>query len=446
VRRLPAAGPAADSDRWPDVATVPATTVRAVAARLAFRRAARKLRLQIAGPGTGPADLPGPADVAGPADVVGAAGLVLRHPADFFRRLGADGPVGFGEAYMAGDWDTADLAGLLTALGTGYDQLVPAPLRPLRPLLVRRRPAEDQSITGSRRNIERHYDLSEEMFAAFLDDTMTYSCGLFAEDPEDPEDAEDAGDAGGAKHSEGDTEPDSLARAQRRKIGAILDLAGVAAGTRLLEIGTGWGELALEAARRGASVVSITNSPEQCRAASRRVRHAGADGLVSVELLDYRQVSGQFDAVVSVEMIEAVGDAYWPAYFTAIDHALAPGGRAAIQAITLPHRRMLQVSRSYSWMDKYIFPGAVIPSRQAIEDTVAGHTTLRVASVRPMAEHYVRTLRAWRAQFSAAHDTITALGFDEVFCRMWQFYLAYCEAGFRTGLVDVGQYLLERGQ
>jgi len=239
---------------------------------------------------------------------------------------------------------------------------------------------------------------------------------------------------------------DSLAQAQRRKIGAILDLAGVAAGTRLLEIGTGWGELALEAARRGASVVSITNSPEQCRAASGRVREAGADGLVSVELLDYRQVSGQFDAVVSVEMIEAVGEAYWPAYFTAIDHALAPGGRAAIQAITLPHRRMLQVSRSYSWMDKYIFPGAVIPSRQAIEDTVARHTTLRVASIRPMAAHYARTLRAWRAQFSAAHDTITALGFDEVFCRMWQFYLAYCEAGFRTGQVDVGQYLLERGQ
>jgi cyclopropane-fatty-acyl-phospholipid synthase len=415
VRRRPATGPA-DPDRWPDVATVPAAGARAVAARLAFGYTARKLRLQIAGPGTDAADLPGDAE------------LVLRHPADFFRRLGADGPTGFGEAYMAGDWDTADLADLLTVLGTGYDQLVPAPLRLLRPLLVRRRPAEDQSITGSRRNIERHYDLSQEMFAAFLDETMTYSCGLFAED------------AGG------ETEPDSLAQAQRRKIGAILDLAGVTADTRLLEIGTGWGELAIEAARRGASVVSITNSPEQCRAASRRVLQAGAGGLVSVELLDYRQVSGQFDAVVSVEMIEAVGDAYWPAYFTAIDHALAPGGRAAIQAITLPHRRMLQVSRSYSWMDKYIFPGAVIPSRQAIEDTAARHTTLRVASVRPMAAHYARTLRAWRAQFSAAHDTITALGFDEVFCRMWQFYLAYCEAGFRTGLVEVGQYLLERGQ
>jgi cyclopropane-fatty-acyl-phospholipid synthase len=416
VRRVPAAAPAADSDRWPDVATVPATTARAAAARLAFRHAARKLQLQIAGPGTDAAARPGD------------TGLVLRRPADFFRRLGADGPMGFGEAYMAGDWDTGDLPGLLTALGTGYDQLVPAPLRLLRPLLVRRRPAEDQGISGSRRNIELHYDLSEEMFAAFLDETMTYSCGLFAED---------AGDA---------PEPGSLARAQRRKIAAILDLARVTAGTRLLEIGTGWGALALGAAERGAAVVSITNSPQHHRAASRRVRDAGAGDLVSVELLDYREVSGQFDAVVSVEMIEAVGDAYWPAYFGAIDSVLAPGGRAAIQAITLPHARMLQVSRSYSWMDKYIFPGAVIPSRRAIEHTLARHTTLRVASVQPMAAHYVRTLQAWRAQFSAAHDAITALGFDEVFYRMWQFYLAYCEAGFRTGLVDVGQYLLERGQ
>jgi cyclopropane-fatty-acyl-phospholipid synthase len=415
VRRVPAAAPAADVDRWPDVATLPAATVRAAAARLAFRHITRKLRLPVAWPGTHAADL------------AGDAMMVLNHPADFFLRLGADGPTGFGEAYMAGDWDAPDLAGLLTALGTGYHQLVPAPLWILRPLLVPSRPAEDQSITGSQRNIELHYGLPEEMFAAFLDETMTYSCGLFAED------------------ADGAPEPGSLAQAQRRKIAAILDLAGVAAGMRVLEIGTGWGELALEAAERGATVVSITNSPQQRRAAGRRVRAAGAGSLVSVELLDYRQVSGQFDAVVSVEMIEAVGDAYWPAYFKAIDNALAPGGRAAIQAITLPHQRMRQVSRSYSWMGKYIFPGAVIPSRRAIEQTLAEHTTLRVASVRPMAAHYVQTLRAWRTRFSAAYDAITALGFDEVFCRMWQFYLAYCEAGFRTGLVDVGQYLLERG-
>jgi cyclopropane-fatty-acyl-phospholipid synthase len=419
VRRVPATAPAADPGRWPDVATVPVTVVRAAAARLAFHRAARKLRLRVTPPGTDRMPLPGD------------TGLVLRRPADFFRRLGADGPLGFGEAYMAGDWDAADLAGLLTTLGAGYDELVPAPLRVLRPLVVRRRSAaEDQTITTSRRNIQQHYDLPGELFAAFLDETMTYSCALFA----------DGADSGSLADAH------SLADAQRRKVSAILDLAGVAAGTRLLEIGTGWGELAIQAARRGASVVSITNSPEQHRAATARVLQAGAAGLARVELLDYRQVSGQFDAVVSVEMIEAVGDAYWPAYFAAIDRALAPGGRAAIQAITLPHSRMLQVSHDYSWMDKYIFPGAVIPSLQAIEQTLARHTTLRIARARPMAPHYARTLHAWRARFTTAHDAITALGFDDVFCRMWEFYLAYCEAGFRTGLVDAGQYLLERGR
>jgi cyclopropane-fatty-acyl-phospholipid synthase len=430
VRRVPATPPAVDAGRWPDVATVPDAAVRTAAARLAFGRAARRLHLQVAGPGGGP---PGPGGGplgpgGGPAGQPVQAGLILHRPGDFFRRLGADGPMGFGEAYMAGDWDTADLAGLLTAIGTGYEQLVPAPLRLLRPLLVRRRPAaEDQSVAGSRRNIELHYDRSTDMFAAFLDETLTYSCGLFEQD------------------AAGLPVPGPLAQAQRRKIAAILDLARVAAGTRLLEIGTGWGELALAAARRGAIVVTITNSPEQHRAACQRVQESGAGDQVSVELRDYRQVRGQFDAVVSVEMIEAVGDAYWPAYFTAIDTALAPGGRAAIQAITLPHRRMLQVSRGYSWMDKYIFPGAVIPSRRAIEQTAAQHTTLRVTSVRPMAAHYVQTLQAWHTQFRAAQDAITGLGFDTAFCRMWQFYLAYCEAGFRTGLVDVGQYLLERG-
>jgi cyclopropane-fatty-acyl-phospholipid synthase len=435
VRRVPAAPPAADQARWPDVATVPAVRVRAVAARLALAYAARRVRLQVAAPAAadqgGPA--PGPAEHRQADDrAVGqgqprSGGLLIRRPADFYRRLGGDGPMGFGEAYMAGDWDAEDLAGLLTTIGSGYHDLVPAPLRPLRSLLMRRRPAaEDQTISGSRRNIELHYDLAPEMFAAFLDETLTYSCALFAED------------------AAGLPVPGPLAPAQRRKIEAILDLAGVTAGTRLLEIGTGWGELALAAARRGASVITITNSPQQHAAASQRVRQAGAEDQVSVRLLDYRQVGGQFDAVVSVEMIEAVGDAYWPVFFAAIDAALAPRGRAAIQAITLPHQRMLQVSGSHSWMDKYIFPGAVIPSRQAIEESLARHTSLRVTSVRPMAAHYAQTLRAWRARFDAGRAEIAALGFDDVFCRMWQFYLGYCEAGFRTGLVGAGQYLLER--
>jgi cyclopropane-fatty-acyl-phospholipid synthase len=440
VRRVPAAQPAADQCRWPDVATVPAVRVRAAAARLALGHTARRLQLRIAAPGAldqaasngSPGPGTGERDRADSDHGLGlgqprSGALVIRRPADFYRRLGGDGPMGLGESYMAGDWDTGDLAGLLTAIGSGYHDLVPAPLRPLRPLLMRRRPAaEDQTISGSRRNIQLHYDLAPEMFASFLDETLTYSCALFAED------------------AAGRPVPGPLRPAQRRKVEAILDLADVTARTRLLEIGTGWGELALAAARRGASVVTITNSPQQHDVASQRVQQAGAQDQVSVRLLDYRQVSGQFDAVVSVEMIEAVGDAYWPVFFAAIDAALAPGGRAAIQAITLPHQRMVQVSRSYSWMDKYIFPGAVIPSRQAIEDTLARYTSLRVTSVRPMAAHYAQTLRAWRAQFDGRRDDIAALGFDDVFCRMWQFYLAYCEAGFRTGLVGVGQYLLER--
>lgn len=417
-----APGPAIDPQRWPDVASMPSAPLRAALARLAFGRAARRLGLHVTTPGeagTEPAPLP--------AREPDQACIVLHRPADFFRRLGTAGPTGFAEAYMAGDWDTPDLAFLLTTIGVGYARLVPAPLRPLRPLLAPGRPAaEDQTIAGSRRNIERHYDLPPEMFATFLDETMTYSCALFARD--------DAGALAG-----------SLAAAQRRKITAILDLARVGPGTRLLEIGTGWGALALAAASRGALVLTITNSPAQHAAASRRVRESGAASRVSVRLLDYRDVRGQFDAVVSVEMIEAVGRAYWPAYFAAIDTALAPGGRAVIQAITLPHRRMQQVSRSHSWMDKYIFPGAVIPSRQAIESALSGHTTLRVTSVRPMAAHYARTLSSWNARFTASQDRVLALGLDAVFCRMWRFYLAYCEAGFRSGLVNVGQYLLERG-
>ena len=143
-------------------------------------------------------------------------------------------------------------------------------------------------------------------------------------------------------------------------------------------------------------------------------------------------------------MIEAVGDRYWPEYFGAIDRVLAPGGRAALQAITLPHDRMIGISRTYSWMDRYIFPGAVIPSVRAIEETLARHTSLRIVSQRPMAAHYAETLRSWQERFTANAAVVDRLGFDLVFRRMWCFYLAYCEAGFRTGLVNVGQYLLTR--
>jgi cyclopropane-fatty-acyl-phospholipid synthase len=411
-------GLAADPVRWPEIARVPAGPVRAAVARAMFTRAAARLRLTVQTPDGALAD-------AGP----GAPEMRINQTAAFFRRLGADGAIGFGESYMAGDWDTDDLAAVLSAFGDRYDSLVPAALRWLRPLYLRRRPREEnQTIAGSRRNIRRHYDHSNELFAAFLDETLTYSCALFAED------AEGRPVAG----------PGALAQAQRRKIDRILDLTGVRPGTRLLEIGTGWGELAIRAARRGADVVTITNSSQQYQLAEQRVQSAGLAGRARVGLSDYREVDGSYDAVVSVEMIEAVGDRYWPEYFGTIDRLLAPGGRAALQAITLPHDRMVGISRTYSWMDRYIFPGAVIPSVRAIEETLARHTSLRIASCHGMGAHYAQTLRTWQERFTANAAVVDRLGFDLVFRRMWCFYLAYCEAGFRTGLVNVGQYLLTR--
>jgi cyclopropane-fatty-acyl-phospholipid synthase len=355
--------------------------------------------------------------------------LVINRPGQFYRRIAGRGLVGLGEAYMARDWDSAELAAVLTVLARGLSRLIPAPLIRLRLAAASRRPGSDnQDIAGSARNNQRHYDLGNDMFGVFLDETLTYSCALFGTGPD-----------GAPVASAG-----VLADAQRRKIDTMLDLAGVREDTRLLEIGTGWGELAIRAGERGAEVVSITNSGEQCELARRRVAAAGLAGQVDVRLCDYREVTGRYDAVVSVEMIEAVGAAYWPAYFTAIDRALAPGGRVGLQAITMPHQQMLATGRSHTWIDRYVFPGCLIPSLRAIEETVAGHTSLKIASARWMGPHYAHTLRIWGERFDAAADQLGALGFDPVFQRMWRFYLAYCEAGFRCGRLDVGQFLLAR--
>ena len=205
----------------------------------------------------------------------------------------------------------------------------------------------------------------------------------------------------------------------------------------MLEIGSGWGSLALRAAQRGARVTAITLSREQMRLARERVEAAGLSGLVDVRVQDYREVDGEYDAIVSVEMIEAVGEAYWPAYFATLDRLLAPGGTVTIQAITMAHQRFLATRRSFSWIQKYIFPGGIIPSLQAIDGALAAHTTLRVTRQRELREHYARTLRLW--------PRIHAQGFDETFRRMWEFYLAYSEAGFRSGYLGVSQLQMTRG-
>ncbi|MFI8965940.1 class I SAM-dependent methyltransferase [Streptomyces sp. NPDC053493] len=413
--------PAADPDRWPDVARPPrASALRTAVARRLVERALGRLPLRIrSGAGAVPAPGRSGADDAVPT-------LTLHDPDAFHRRIGADGLIGFGESYMAGEWDADDLVAVLTVLARHVDELVPAPLHRFRGLWVRRRPRADRNTPdGARENIHRHYDLSNELFALFLDPGLSYSSAIFDPLPAEPVLLPDA----------------RFTAAQHRKIDRLLDLAGTGPGTALLEIGTGWGELAIRAAARGARVRTVTLSEEQLVLARRRVAQAGLADRVSVELLDYRDVRGRYDAVVSVEMIEAVGAEFWPDYFTALRRLLAPGGRVALQAITMPHERMLATARTHTWISKYVFPGGLIPSPDALarESAAAG---LRIRDDTGYGDHYAETLRQWRTRFLAREAAVDALGFDHVFRRMWEFYLAWSEAGFRSHYLDVRQLLL----
>lgn len=365
--------------------------------------------------------------------VVGAGGpgspvLDVLRPGAMFRRLESHPKIGLGEAYMAGDWragEGTDLAQALMPFAARMGELVPRPLLSLRALVDRAIPRHQRNtLEGSRSNVSAHYDLSNDLFAAFLDPSMSYSSALF--DPTRPLAEQD------------------LHEAQLRKVEAVLDAADVGPGSRVLEIGTGWGELAIRAAARGATVTTVTLSREQRDLAVARIAAAGYSDAVTVLLQDYRETTGQFDAVVSVEMIEAVGEEYWETYFATIDGLLAPGGTVAIQAILMEHHRLLATRHSFGWIQKYIFPGGLIPSLQAIRDVTRDRTTLRVERVHAFGPDYAETLRRWRTTFTARWPEIHRHGFDETFRRMWEFYLAYCEAGFATGYLDVAQIRFTR--
>ena len=412
-----------DPVQWPDIAAARGSAARGEVARVLFRAAMSRLPVRVRLPDGRCLGAGSP----------GTPEMTVHQPTAFFTRLGNGGLIGFGESYQAGEWDCTDLTGLLTVFARHVRDLVPTPLQRLRRLAVRRQPAaHDQTRDGARRNISQHYDLSNEFFALFLDETMTYSSGLFETAVPMPGDTRLADPA----------EP-LLAEAQRRKIDRLLDQAAVGPGCRLLEIGTGWGELAVRAGQRGAEVRTVTISARQRELAARRVAEAGLASRVSVELRDYRDVTGEFDAICSVEMIEAVGERYWDAYFTQLDQLLAPGGRVGLQAITMPHYQMLASRQTFTWIQKYIFPGGLIPSVTAIEDCLS-RTRLRVAGRLDFGPDYAQTLAIWRSRFLAREEAVTELGFDEVFIRMWLFYLCYAEAGFRAGYLDVNQFTLAR--
>jgi cyclopropane fatty-acyl-phospholipid synthase-like methyltransferase len=412
---------ALNAERWPSIARVPSGPKVRVAAPVAaalFRNAASRLPIRV--------EMPGGEVIGGGADDPLAPVMIVNRPAAFAARVGDSGLIGFGEAYMAGDWDAPDLAAALGVFASRMATLVPEWLQRLRGLYIPKQPrAEKNTTKNTRSNISRHYDLSNEMFELFLDESMTYSSALFPSVTPAPT-------------------WNDFADAQHAKIDRLLDRAGVTAGSRVLEIGTGWGELAIRAASRGATVRTVTLSTEQLELACKRIDAAGYSDQVRVDLLDYRLVDGEYDAIVSVEMIEAVGHQYWGEYFSTIDSLLAPGGKVAIQAITMPHERMLATRNTYTWVHKYIFPGGFLPSIRAIEDVTEKQTTLRVRERLSMGDHYAHTLRLWDERFASRVEEAAMLGFDDIFARMWHFYLCYSEAGFRSGYIDVQQITLDR--
>ena len=430
---LPAGDTRPDPVTWPGLHEVPTGARARVATPLArrlFSGAVKRLPVSVTIAETG--------------QRLGQGGpsMTVVRADEFFGRLGRDGLIGFGEAYLTGAWEAEDLGGFLAVLAADLPNLVPAPLQKLRAAYVARPPRHQKNeVHNTRRNIAHHYDLSNDMFRTFLDPTLSYSSALF-----DTAVVRSTTDrrAGGVEVATPPERGGDLEDAQARKIERLLDATGVGEGTRVLEIGSGWGELAIRAARRGATVLTVTLSSEQKALAEERIAAAGFSDRVTVELTDYRNVTGQFDVVVSVEMIEAVGWEFWGTYFRTIDDRLAPGGRAGVQAILMPHDRMLATRNTWTWINKYIFPGGFLPSVEAIDEVTRAETTLRVTGRTSFGQHYAETLRQWDENFRAHADAVRGLGFDDTFLRMWHFYLEYSRAGFASAYLDVEQLIFTR--
>jgi cyclopropane-fatty-acyl-phospholipid synthase len=357
--------------------------------------------------------------------VVGTPGgpeaeLRIRDTAAAWRMI-LNGEIGAGEGYMDGQWSSPDLPALLKLAALNRDALalnswIQLPLR-LPQLFAHR--ARRNTLVQSRANIRAHYDLGNDFYRLFLDETLTYSSAVFA------------------------TPDQSLADAQRNKYRIIAERAGLAPGMHVLEIGSGWGGFALYAAELGCRVTTITISKAQHELATRRLRDAGFADRVNVELRDYRKVTGTYDAIVSIEMLEAVGAEFFSTFFAACDRALAAGGKVSLQTITLPDVGYEPQRRGVNWIQAYIFPGGLVPSLATIERSLH-HTRLLITGTQDIASSYVRTLATWRANLLAHRQQVMALGLDERFIRMWEYYLAQSEAGFATGLIQDQQIVLEK--
>jgi len=332
------------------------------------------------------------------------------HSGRFWRMLATGGSVGAGEAYVAGLWDSPSLVDVIRLLAANrrlLDRIEQGGARAYGWLLRGIHQLARNTVPGSRRNISAHYDLGNDFFAAWLDERMQYSSALYLSPDE------------------------SLDRAQENKLARIADRLALGPDDHLLEIGTGWGGLAVYMAERtGCRVTTTTISAEQHRHACDRVREAGLDDRVEVLMKDYRELEGSYDKVVSIEMIEAVGADFLETYLGVIRERLAPDGLALIQAITIEDYRYANALKSVDFIKRYIFPGSFIPSTSAILGAMGRATDLGLVELFDLGESYARTLRHWRERFESSWEGLAGAGFDEAFRRRWRFYLAYCEGGF----------------
>lgn len=344
------------------------------------------------------------------------------HDPDLFARLLREGDLGFSEAFMDGSWSSPDLQAFLDLISDGNDALYDdyPGSRMIRLFERLRQWLRSNSKFQARRNISYHYDLGNDFYRLWLDETMTYSSALF------------------------ETGQESLERGQQQKYAAMVDAIGARPGDHVLEIGCGWGGFAEYAAGvRGLKVTGLTISQEQHDYAVERIARAGLTDRVEIRMQDYRDVRGAFDGIASIEMFEAVGERYWPVYFDTLCARLKPGARATLQVITVPDERFGKYRKGVDFIQKYIFPGGMLPGPGVLRDQ-ARRAGLEVDGSREFGESYSQTLRRWHIAFNDRWEDIARLGFDERFRRMWNLYLTSCASAFGSGICDVTQITLSK--
>lgn len=338
--------------------------------------------------------------------------------------VAGNGSIGAGEAYIHGYWSTPDLTAVIRIFVANLDVLdaMEGGLARLgRPLVQGLHWLNRNTRQGSRRNIAAHYDLGNDLFEQFLDSTMMYSAAMFR------------------------NEDDSLEQAQLNKLERICQKLALQPSDHLLEIGTGWGSMALYAASHyGCRVTTTTLSREQHAYTERRIREMGLQDRVTLLLEDYRDLKGQYDKLVSIEMIEAVGHRYLPTYFEQCARLLKPDGLMLLQAITIRDQRYEQACSSVDFIQRYIFPGGALPSVQKMLDVVTRHTDFNLHHMEDFGLHYARTLRLWHENLRQARQRLEQLGYDDYFYRLWEFYLCYCEGGFLERTIGTAQLLLAK--